>query len=169
MSKIYIFKICVIGDPGVGKTSLINRFSEHKFEKEYKPTLGANILIKDMKFDDNSVKFLIFDIAGQARWNQVRKLYYKGAQGSLLVYDVTRPNTISSITNWNKELIHNTGEIPKVLIANKIDLEKERKVTSKQGEQVASELSCSIFETSALNGTKVNDAFNAIALKLIKK
>ncbi|MHA1302031.1 MAG: Rab family GTPase, partial [Candidatus Helarchaeota archaeon] len=103
MHKVFVFKIVVIGDPAVGKTSLIYRFSEHKFEKEYKPTLGANILIKDLQLENNTIKFLIYDIAGHMNWDEIRQLYYKGAQAAIIVFDVTRPKTLSSVDIWNQE------------------------------------------------------------------
>ncbi len=167
MAKIFVFKVVVIGDPAVGKTSLITRFSEEKFEREYKPTLGANILIKDLTIDTNQIKFLLFDIAGQMKWDEIRQLYYKGAQAAIMVYDVTRPNTLKSIEMWHGELLKNAGEVPKVLLANKVDLEHDRKTSQTDGEVCASELKCPFFETSALTGTRVNDAFYHIATKLL--
>ncbi|MFX1451729.1 MAG: Rab family GTPase [Promethearchaeota archaeon] len=167
MSRKFVFKVIVVGNPAVGKTSLIKRYSEHKFETEYKPTLGANILIKEVEIGNILIKLLLYDIAGQMKWSEVRQLYYKGAQGALMVYDVTRPPTFSSISNWNEELLKNAGHIPKILIANKIDL--GGKVEKQQGEELASELNCPFFETSALNGTRVVDAFNNLATTLLNR
>ena len=101
----FVFKIVVIGDGAVGKTSLIARFAEKTFQAEYKPTLGTNIVIKELKVGNNSIKLLLWDIAGQAKWRDVRHLYYKGAQGCILVFDVTRPGTFESIPSWFTDLI----------------------------------------------------------------
>ncbi|NVM02406.1 MAG: GTP-binding protein [Candidatus Helarchaeota archaeon] len=169
MSRKFVFKVIVIGNPAVGKTSLIKRFSEHKFETEYKPTLGANILIKEVEIENILIKLLLYDIAGQMKWSEVRQLYYKGAQGAIIVYDCTRPGTFNSITKWHGELLKNAGAIPKVLLGNKVDLKDKRKIDSTQGAELASELNCHFFETSALNGTKVVDAFNNIAKTLLNR
>ena len=101
----FVFKIVVIGDGAVGKTSLIARFAEKTFQAEYKPTLGTNIVIKELKVGNNSIKLLLWDIAGQAKWRDVRHLYYKGAQGCILVFDVTRPGTFESIPSWFTDLV----------------------------------------------------------------
>ncbi|MFX0139601.1 MAG: Rab family GTPase [Candidatus Hodarchaeota archaeon] len=169
MSRKFVFKVIVIGNPAVGKTSLIKRFSEHKFETEYKPTLGANILIKEVELENILIKLLLYDIAGQMKWSEVRQLYYKGAQGALMVYDVTRAATFNSIANWHEELLKNAGSIPKVLIANKVDLSDKRKIDRNNGMKLASELKCPFFETSALNGTQVVDAFNNLATTLLNR
>lgn len=169
MSKAYVYKLVTVGDPGVGKSSLINRFVENKFKIEYQPTLGANIVIKDVQLENILIRLLIFDIAGQKRWSEVRKLYYKGAQAAIIVYDVTRPMTFKSISDWCKDLTENAELVSKVLIANKIDLIDEIKISSEEGNNLAQELNCPIFETSALDGTKVPEAFNYISMDLFEK
>ncbi len=169
MSRKFVFKVIVIGDPAVGKTSLIKRFSEHKFETEYKPTLGANILIKEVEIGNIQIKLLLYDIAGQMKWSEVRQLYYKGAQGALMVYDVTRPTTFNSISRWHEELLKNASSVPKILLANKVDLKDKRKIDSNQGADLASEMNCPFFETSALNGIKVVEAFTDLAATLLNK
>jgi len=169
MSKAFVFKVVVIGEPGVGKTSLINRFAEAKFKTEYKPTLGANIVIKDVALENNSIKLLIFDIAGQKKLSEVRQLYYKGAQGAIIVYDVTRHNTYNAVSEWCSELTNNVGEVPRILIANKVDLGDARKVDSDDGNDLAQKLNCYFFETSAKTGRRVLDAFHNMATELLKR
>jgi small GTP-binding protein len=165
----FVFKIVVIGDGAVGKTSLIARFAEKTFQAEYKPTLGTNIVIKELKIESNNVKLLLWDIAGQAKWRDVRHLYYKGAQGSILVFDVTRPGTFESIPAWYKDLIKFSGEIPRILLANKVDLTDIRKVSQDQAKATSTELNAPYFETSAKDGTQVNDAFKQISKLILNR
>lgn len=165
----FVFKIVVIGDGAVGKTSLIARFAEKTFQAEYKPTLGTNIVIKELQLDNNNIKLLLWDIAGQAKWRDVRHLYYKGAQGSILVFDVTRPGTFESIPAWYKDLIKFSGDIPRILLANKVDLTDIRKVNQDQGQTIAKEFDASYFETSAKDGTQVNDAFEKLSIAILNK
>ncbi|NVM30190.1 MAG: GTP-binding protein [Candidatus Helarchaeota archaeon] len=165
----FVFKIVVIGDGAVGKTSLIARFAEKTFQAEYKPTLGTNIVIKELKLDNNNIKLLLWDIAGQAKWRDVRHLYYKGAQGCILVFDVTRPGTFDSIPSWQKDLVKFSGDIPRILLANKVDLSDIRKITTEQAQVSAKDLNAAYFETSAKDGTQVNDAFAKISSLILNK
>ncbi|MHA1230615.1 MAG: Rab family GTPase [Candidatus Helarchaeota archaeon] len=165
----YVFKVVVIGDGAVGKTSLINRFAEQKFIKEYKPTLGTNIVIKEIEEDGNNIRLLLWDIAGQQKWRDVRHLYYQGASSAILVFDVTRPETFNNIPNWFEDLIKHSGDIPRVLIANKIDLVDIRKKSTEEIQEMAERVNAKFFETSAADGTNVLDAFLYLARLMIKK
>lgn len=165
----FVFKIVVIGDGAVGKTSLIARFAEKTFQAEYKPTLGTNIVIKELKIANNHVKLLLWDIAGQAKWRDVRHLYYKGAQGCILVFDVTRPGTFDSVNSWFTDLIKFSGEIPRILLANKVDLADLRKIGKEKALTKAEEVNAVYFETSAKDGTQVNEAFDKISHLILQK
>jgi len=165
----FVFKIVVIGDGAVGKTSLIARFAEKTFQAEYKPTLGTNIVIKELKVGNNSIKLLLWDIAGQAKWRDVRHLYYKGAQGCILVFDVTRPGTFESIPSWFTDLIKFSGDIPRILLANKVDLTDLRKISIEEAQKATEELKVAYFETSAKDGTQVNAAFEKISTLILQK
>jgi small GTP-binding protein len=166
----YVFKVVVIGDGAVGKTSLINRFAEQKFIKEYKPTLGTNILIKEIIEGNNQIRLLLWDIAGQSKWKDVRHLYYQGASSAILVFDVTRPETYNNIPQWFDDLLKYSGKIPRILIANKIDLEDIRKKSTEDITQMAEKVNANkFFETSAADGTNVLKAFTYLARVMIKK
>ncbi|MBD3228252.1 MAG: GTP-binding protein [Candidatus Lokiarchaeota archaeon] len=169
----YVFKVVVIGDGAVGKTSLINRFAEQKFIKEYKPTLGTNIVIKEIQENNNNnnyIRLLLWDIAGQAKWKDVRHLYYQGASSAILVFDITRKETFNDIPEWFDDLLKYSGEIPRILIANKIDLENLKKVTTDQIKEMADKVNASkFFQTSAADGTNVLHAFTYLAKLMIKK
>jgi len=164
----FVFKVIVLGTEAVGKTSLIERFSQKSFKSEYKPTLGTNIIIKELEHENNVFKFMLWDIAGQKKWNEVRHLYYKGAQGAMLVFDVTRPRTYQDITTWNEDLASFSGDIPKVLVANKIDLDKN--VSEEEAKEMAEKIEAvDIIFTSAKTGEAVDKAFVKIGYAIIEK
>ena len=124
-------KICLLGDKAVGKTSLIRRFVYDAFDDRYLATIGAKITKKNIKITnldkniDFVIDFVIWDIAGHEKFNEVRKIYYEGTAGVLLVCDITRKDTIENILNWADAVFKVTGKIPVVCIGNKIDLEHE--------------------------------------------
>ena len=164
----FVFKVVVLGTEAVGKTSLIERFSQKTFNTQYKPTLGTNIIIKELEHENKSFKFMLWDIAGQKKWNEVRHLYYKGAQGALLVFDVTRPPTLQDIPTWARDLQKHSGIIPKVLVANKIDLEMN--VKQKEIDEMKNTIEADDqIKTSAKTGKAVDEAFIKLALEIIKK
>ena len=166
--KKFVFKVIVLGTEAVGKTSLIERFSQKSFNTEYKPTLGTNIIIKELEHENNIFKFMLWDIAGQKKWNEVRHLYYKGAQGAVLVFDVTRPLTYKDITTWNDDLANYSGDIPKVLVANKVDLVKN--VTEEEAKEMAEKIGAAdLIFTSAKTGEAVNNAFVKIGYEIINR
>lgn len=171
----YIFKIVVIGDAAVGKTSLISRFVEAKFKEDYRPTLGANLLRQNVGIEVDGKQFLctlvIWDIAGQSRFELIRSLYFKGCVGAFLVYDCTRPTTFENITNiWLNELLINTGStVSFVLIGNKIDLKDSQSVLKEEGMELAEEINATKFiETSAKSGENVNNAFKSLSIQILK-
>ena len=171
----YIFKIVIIGDAAVGKTSLINRFVEAKFKEDYRPTLGANLLRQNVEIKVDGKQFLctlvIWDIAGQSRFELIRSLYFKGCVGAFLVYDCTRPTTFENITNiWLNELLINTGStLSFVLIGNKIDLKDSQSVLKEEGMELAEEINATEFiETSAKSGENVTNAFKSLSIQILK-
>lgn len=171
----YIFKIVIIGDAAVGKTSLINRFIEAKFKEDYRPTLGANLLRQNVEIEVDGKQFLctlvIWDIAGQSRFELIRSLYFKGCVGAFLVYDCTRPTTFEDITKiWLNELLINTGSrVSFVLIGNKIDLKDSQSVLKEEGIELAEEINATEFiETSAKTGENVTNAFKSLSIQILK-
>ncbi|MFO8020549.1 MAG: Rab family GTPase [Promethearchaeia archaeon] len=169
----FVFKIVILGDAAVGKTSLINQYIEESFSESYKPTLGANIVRKDVMLDemDAKVRLIMWDLAGQEKYSVIRSMYFQGCVGALLVYDVTRFNTYETINSrWLKDFqkyVKKEGAY--ILIGNKIDLEDKRVVSLEQGETLANEINASDFiETSAKNGDNVEKAFKNLVLKILK-
>lgn len=171
--KEYVFKVVILGDAAVGKTSLINQFVEKSFKEDYKPTLGANIIRKDVMVNDINarVRLIMWDLAGQEKYNVIRSMYFQGCVGALLVYDVTRPATFETIeSKWLKDFkkyVKKEGAY--VLIGNKIDLEDQRNVTNDQGAQLSNEIGASDFiETSAKIGENVEVAFSNLVNQILR-
>lgn len=170
----YVFKIIVIGDPAVGKTSLINRFIQDTFEADYKETIGTNILRKTVKMGDIIVNLTLWDIAGQERWTDMRHVYYQGSTGCIMVYDVSRPITFKHIEDyWFPDFKNFCKEekVPVILIANKNDMPaKLKRVDSFKGNELGGRVNALRFlETSALTGQNVEEAFKALSNILISK
>jgi len=163
-----IFKVIVIGDPAVGKTSLLTKFSTKKFNTQYIPTVGVNITKEQISLSDNGkevlVNLMIWDVAGQPQFYMLHKPYFNGADGIILVYDVTRSSTFSNVKNWwNTAVKYGLSGIPRLLVGNKIDLKDERKIILPMANHLSEELNASYFETSALTGEGVNEIFEKIA------
>ncbi|MFX0021688.1 MAG: GTP-binding protein [Candidatus Hermodarchaeota archaeon] len=169
-SREYAFKLILGGEGGVGKTSMVHRFVEDSFQTDYKSTIGTSIMKKECEFQglESKVRFVIWDLAGQAQFQRVRQSYVANAEAGILVYDVTRQETLDSLENWFKEINSVSPTISMILVGNKIDLENERVVSTEKGEELAKKLNLSYIETSAKTGENINDAFNMLALQMIK-
>jgi len=166
----YIFKIIVCGDAEVGKTSLVLRFTDNAFNRRYLPTLGTNISEKILKVGGVIIQLILWDIAGQKKFQRMRKHFYSGSNGVILVFDLTRMNTFKNISatfqDIKRSLIH--GEkISGFIIGNKNDLES-REVNREDAENLAQKLNLGYIETSALTGENVEEAFYNIAETLYK-
>ncbi|MHA1230008.1 MAG: Rab family GTPase [Candidatus Helarchaeota archaeon] len=168
--KIYRFKILVCGDSGVGKTSIILRFTNNAFKKTYIPTLGVNITEKIISFENCIVKFVIWDIAGQNKFKLMRRHYYEGGNGSLIVFDLTRITSFRNVRKWYKDIQNNLEkDIIGLIIGNKADLKDKKSVRNIDIGRLTKSLKLEYIETSALTGQNVNDAFTILAKKLVKK
>jgi small GTP-binding protein len=165
-----MFKLVILGSAAVGKTTLVNRFLKKGDYSDYRPTLGINIatqLYHVQGYEEELIKFIIFDLAGQEFFKRVRHDYYKGANCAFIVYDVTRRDTFDEAINfWFKDARNELGDIPFVLIGNKIDLEEEREVTIQEGLDIANQLRSSFIETSALKNINVQDTFKIVGIGL---
>ncbi|MBD3230943.1 MAG: GTP-binding protein [Candidatus Lokiarchaeota archaeon] len=161
------FKLVVVGDYAVGKTTLILNFTEHKFREMYIPTIGVQFSVKDVKLEDEIVKLTVWDIAGQDEFKYVRTEFYKGASAIILVYDITRNETLENLQDWYIDVIQNAGEIPLLILGNKCDLEKKRNVSIEDAKKYVKEKKfknvIDIVETSAKTSVNVEDAFIKIA------
>lgn len=169
MSKKIFLKAVIIGDGGVGKTSLIVRHVDKKFDEAYKPTLGFDISLKTISLEDSSAEILIWDIGGQAIFKDIRESYLEGSHCCFLVFDLTNRESFDNVENWLNELKQFAGDIPFVLIGNKRDLKNKRKVTKEDVEAKAEEIGAlTYFETSAKTGEGVDEAFEKLAIASIE-
>nr|MDO8111965.1 Rab family GTPase [Candidatus Sigynarchaeota archaeon] len=168
--RTYKFKVVVVGDPEVGKSSVILRYTDNAFRRTYIVTMGVNVTSKTMIYNDRKVKFAIWDIAGQSKFQLTRHHFYEGAQGIILVFDLTRPETFENIEKWYLDIKKTVkSEVPGVIFGNKADLVKEGKITSERIEEIAQRLGLGYIETSALDGKNVNEAFMYLAAMLVNK
>jgi len=170
----FVFKIVILGNAAVGKTSLINQFVENAFREDYKPTLGANIIRKDVDIDGEDahtkIRLIMWDLAGQEKYSVIRSMYFQGCEGALLVYDVTRYNTFDSIkSKWLrdfKKYIRKEGVY--ILIGNKTDLNDQRVVPTEKGKDLAENIQASHFiETSAKMGENIEEAFLLLVKQIL--
>lgn len=163
-----IYKIIVVGDPQVGKTSVLDKYSSKKFKTQYIPTVGTNIVKEIVELEEKGekimVNLMIWDIAGQPQFYMLHRPYFNGADGMILVFDITRSSTFSNVQNWyNTAVKYGLSGIPRILIGNKIDLKDERKIIQPMAEHLADKLNCSYYETSAKTGDNVKSLFKKMA------
>ena len=166
------FKIVVVGDYGVGKTTLINRFVDERFEEDYKPTLGVQFTKKDMKIGEDLVELIIWDIAGQESYFEIRQRFYEHTTGFFLVYDVTRKNSFKNVKKWYNDVIEYTGAIPCILIGNKIDLTEQISVRKQDVTEMLLNSKIEFAETirtSAKTGENVEESFRSLVNLILKK
>ena len=168
-SNTNVFKILTIGDGGVGKTSILRRYVENKFLKHHLSTIGIDFLSKTLKIKDKEIKLKIWDTAGQERYRQITSHIYKDADGIILVFDVTSEESFNQITDWMEQIKNNVSkeEVNLILIGNKCDL-ADRMVEKERGEEMAKNLKIKYFETSALTGQGINEAFEELAKQIFK-
>lgn len=165
----FIFKIIVVGDPAVGKTSLLRKFSSEKFESEYIPTVGVNIVKEQVTIKDDTgkevlVSLMLWDIAGQPQFYMLHRPYFNGADGMMLVYDTTRSSSFSNVNNWfSTSVKYGLSGIPRILIGNKIDLKDDRKIIKPMAEHLSQKINAQFYETSALTGENVKSIFQKMA------
>ncbi len=168
----YQFKIIIVGDPSVGKTSLILRYTNNAFRRNYVPTLGVMVSDKVFQIKDSIVQLTLWDIGGQQKFQTMRQQFYKGSDAVFLVFDLTRIESFNNIPKWFSDVIEQQKDSSQKLIGfiigNKKDLDDQRKITSEMANQLANRLELGFIETSALLGENVNYAFSTIANLLYK-
>jgi small GTP-binding protein len=171
MSDEWLLKICSIGTYQVGKTSLIRRYAENKFGMEYLPTIGVDITTKRITLDDQKIKLILVDTAGQEAFGKIRQSYYMGSVACIAVYDVTRRQSFEELEYWIRDYYRGNRDqsIPLSIIGNKIDLETERKVSTKEGEEFATQNGFLFYECSAkLGGPFIPQIYTDLVQKYLK-
>ena len=165
-----IFKIILIGDSTTGKTNILSKYLNDKFDRNTKATIGMELGNKSFKINDDNINCQIWDTAGQERYRSMTKAYYQGALGAFIVYDITRRNTFENVENWLSDLKKCAdNKVSIILLGNKNDLEEEREVKTEEGELFAKDNNIAFLETSALNGKNIEIAFKTLVDEVYNK
>jgi small GTP-binding protein len=164
-------KLLSLGETGVGKTSIINMYSENIFFGNQLPTIGIDFKTKNLKYKSKDFKILLWDTAGQERFRKITNQYYNNADGIFLVFDVTKTETFEQISYWINEINNKVdkNKIGIILIGNKIDLNDKREILSEQAEKIAECFNIPYIETSALKGENINECFNLLIEETLRK
>ena len=169
INKICQFKVVLLGESAVGKSSLVLRFVKREFHEYQESTIGAAFLTQTVQIDDTTVKFEIWDTAGQERYHSLAPMYYRGAQAALIVYDITSKDSFIKAQNWVRELQRQAStNIVIALVGNKLDLANKRAVENNEAKMFADENNLLFMETSAKTAINVVEVFTAIATRLPK-
>eukprot|EP00808_Paulinella_micropora_P022390 g12434.t1 len=165
----HLFKLLMVGDSDVGKTSLLLRFTLGEF-KQTQNTVGVDLKVKMMDFENKRLKLTIWDTAGQERFRTLTSTYYRGAQGIVLVYDVTQPKSFESLKHWLQEIeiYGTTARAVIMLVGNKIDKVDKRAVSKQQGASFARDKGMLFLETSAKTDEGVRRAFEELLHKIME-
>jgi len=169
VNKIFQYKLVLLGESSVGKSSLVLRFVKGQFLDFQESTIGAAFLTQTVCLNDTTVKFEIWDTAGQERYHSLAPMYYRGAQAAIVVFDITSSESFEKAKSWVSELQRQGS--PNIVIAlagNKCDLANKRAVQTTTAQSYADENGCLFMETSAKTNANVTELFVAIAKKLPK-
>lgn len=164
----YKFRIVLLGEAAVGKSSLLRRYTENTFDEEYKQTIGTTFATKDVDVTDSEgevrkVRLNVWDMGGQSTYRELRRQFMKGATAAIIVYDVTRPETFMAMNNWFESFKEVCPDSPVLICANKVDLADMRMVPQEPGRMLRDWFQAEYFETSAKTGDEVNNVFSRTA------
>lgn len=166
-SSINNYKIVVLGDINVGKTSILSRFRYGSFDQSYMPTLGIDFFTKNLFYEDKTIRLILWDTAGQERFRSLIPSYLKNADCIIIVYDITNKDSFNSLAHWLNDAKNNTIEgTIFVICGNKIDLKEKRVVTNEEIDEYIKKENLLYVECSAQNGEGIKELFNLIAKNL---
>lgn len=159
----YMFKILIIGNSSVGKTSFLFRYADDSFTSAFVSTVGIDFKVKTVIRREKRMKLQIWDTAGQERYRTITTAYYRGAMGFILMYDVTNEESFNSVQDWVTQIkTYSWDNAQVILVGNKSDMEAERVVTYDRGKQLADQLGLEFFETSAKENINVKNVFERL-------
>ena len=161
-----LIKLVLLGDSGVGKTSIVHRFAEGRFNEDNVSTIGVSYFEKTTDFGDINAKFQVWDTAGQETYRSLASLYYRGAHATIIVYDITRMDSLKGARFWIREMRKHEPNVCMALCGNKCDLEDARQISRAMGENFAKDNAMHFFEASAKTAVGVNDVFERLARKV---
>jgi len=162
-------KILMLGESGVGKSSILTRFVDDKFSTNFLTTLGVEYKHKTIMINDKKVMTQVWDTAGQEKFRTITPVYYRKVDGVVMVYDITDRNSFESINYWMKNLKDNAdSNIKVILVGNKFDLADKRAVTKEEGDNLAESYGLKFMEASAKNRHNVNDLFASLSVDILE-
>ncbi|XP_065155260.1 ras-related protein Rab-3 isoform X1 [Atheta coriaria] len=159
----YMFKLLIIGNSSVGKTSFLFRYADDSFTSAFVSTVGIDFKVKTVFRHDKRVKLQIWDTAGQERYRTITTAYYRGAMGFILMYDITNEESFNSVQDWVTQIkTYSWDNAQVILVGNKCDMEDERVISFERGKQLAEQLGVEFFETSAKENINVKSVFERL-------
>ena len=159
----YMFKLLIIGNSSVGKTSVLFRYADEQFSSAFVSTVGIDFKIKTIERNGQKIKLQIWDTAGQERYRTITTAYYRGALGFLLMYDITNEESFNAVADWSTQIKTYGWESAQIiLVGNKSDMEYDRVVSRERGQELAHNLGYDFFEVSAKSGYNVSETFDKL-------
>ena len=168
--KEVLYKILLLGDWSVGKTCFLMRYTEKTFTEMHLSTVGIDYKLKNVTLENGeTIKIQIWDTAGQERYKTITKSYIKGANGIILIYDITNKNSFEGIKNWIrqvKEIV--SSRVCVALVGNKIDMKDNREISKEDGKKLSEEMKYPFYEASAKDGININECFDDLIKRIVK-
>jgi len=164
----HLFKLLIIGDSGVGKSSLLVRFADNHFSGNYITTIGVDFKIRTIEIQGERVKLQIWDTAGQERFRTITSTYYRGTHGVIVVYDVTSGESFANVKRWLHEIDQNCDVVNRILVGNKNDDPDRKVVLTEDARRFADQMGIELFETSAKDNINVEEMFRAVTKLVLK-
>jgi len=164
----HLLKLLIIGDSGVGKSSLLLRFADNTFSANYINTIGVDFKIRTLDIDGQRVKLHIWDTAGQERFRTITSTYYRGTHGVIVVYDVTNGESFANVKRWLHEIEQNCEVVNRILVGNKNDCPERKVVLHEDAKRFANQINIQLFETSAKADINVNEMFTTLTRMVLR-